>query len=89
MNVLFVGQDESVCTAPYVPNGRAEAELAQYYPDGRTVTFVCNQGFAFEGVTYARCVQGNWILPVCKSKCRHTSNVSEQNCSAAVGERAA
>ncbi|XP_034159433.2 complement factor H-like isoform X3 [Pangasianodon hypophthalmus] len=62
---------ETVCTAPHVPNAKPANELASFYATGRTVRFVCDSGYEFEGASYAQCVYGTWRLPVCKGEHAH------------------
>ncbi|XP_053537107.1 complement factor H isoform X2 [Ictalurus punctatus] len=59
-------RDETVCSAPHVPNARPVVDLTLFYATGRTVRFVCDSGYEFEGTDTARCEGGIWSLPVCK-----------------------
>ncbi|XP_053537115.1 coagulation factor XIII B chain isoform X1 [Ictalurus punctatus] len=54
---------------------------------GRTVRFVCDGGYEFEGTKYALCEDGAWRLPVCKildETCTapHVPNAKPENKSA-------
>ncbi|XP_053484497.1 complement factor H-related protein 1-like isoform X2 [Ictalurus furcatus] len=59
-------RDETVCSAPRVPNARPAVDLTSFYATGRTVRFVCDSGYEFEGTDTAWCEDGIWRLPVCK-----------------------
>ncbi|XP_053537111.1 complement factor H isoform X6 [Ictalurus punctatus] len=64
-------RDETVCSAPHVPNARPVVDLTLFYATGRTVRFVCDSGYEFEGTDTARCEGGIWSLPVCKGRGPH------------------
>ncbi|MCI4377827.1 hypothetical protein PGIGA_G00207960 [Pangasianodon gigas] len=57
---------QTSCTAPFVPNGKPENDLAESYPTGSFIRYVCDSGYEFVETHYALCEDGTWNLPVCK-----------------------
>ncbi|KAF4089518.1 hypothetical protein AMELA_G00067250 [Ameiurus melas] len=68
-------RDETVCSAPRVPNAQPAVDLAQFYANGRSVRFECDSGYEFEGTDTAWCVEGIWRLPECKRRGPHGGSV--------------
>ncbi|KAK3546573.1 hypothetical protein QTP70_029961, partial [Hemibagrus guttatus] len=56
----------AVCKDPRVSHGRPAEDLAESYPTRSSVRFECDRGYVFEGSAFAVCINGQWILPVCK-----------------------
>lgn len=74
--IWFVVLDNTWCITPHVPNAQPTQQLESSYPLHATVAFRCNSGYEFHArKDQAKCVDGDWELPRCKSNYPLVSNV--------------